>query len=448
MVILGSGESGTGAAVLAQALGYSVFVSDQGAIAEAYQQTLRQRGITFEQGQHTLSQILAAHEVVKSPGIPEKAPVVQAIRAAGIPIISEIEFAARHTPAKLMAITGTNGKTTTTLLAHHLLQSTGRKVGLAGNVGHSFAQLVADDLASGQPHDWFVLEISSFQLDDAYQFRPDVGVLLNITPDHLDRYGYQMANYAAAKMRLMQAARPTDVLIYYADDAGVAQQIAARSPVMDLRPVRDAFFDLAGQTLRLPADPAGEVLTFGQAAGGELPLRGKHNYINMSAAIMAALAAGATAPQVAAALPTFVNAPHRLQKVHELNGVAFINDSKATNVDSAAYALDAFGAQKLVWIAGGTDKGNNYDQIREVVARNVKALVCLGADNAKIASYFGPVLPHVADTHSMAQAVATAYALAQPGEVVLLSPACASFDLFKNYEDRGRQFEAECKRLG
>jgi UDP-N-acetylmuramoylalanine--D-glutamate ligase len=424
-----------------------VLVSDQGPIAEKYQQILQERGIAFEQGQHTLPQILAAHEVVKSPGIPEKAPVVQAIRAAGIPIISEIEFAARHTAAQLLAITGTNGKTTTTLLAHHLLQSPGRKVGLAGNVGHSFAQLVADDLASGQPHDWFVLEISSFQLDDAYQFRPHVGVLLNITPDHLDRYGYQMANYAAAKMRLVQAARPTDVLIYYADDAGLAQEMAARPPAVDSRPVRDAYFDQTGQTLRLPAGQGGEVLTFGRAAGGELPLRGKHNYINMSA-IMAVLAAGATAAQVAAALPRFVNAPHRLQKVHELNGVAFVNDSKATNVDSAAYALDAFGTQKLVWIAGGTDKGNDYDQIRQVVARNVKALVCLGADNAKLAGYFTPVVPQVADTHSMAQAVAAAFALAQPGDVVLLSPACASFDLFKNYEDRGRQFEAECKRLG
>ncbi len=432
LVVLGSGESGTGAALLAKAKGYAVFVSDRGAIAEPYQAALRQAGIEFEAGQHSPDRILAADEVVKSPGIPEKAEIVQQVRAQGIPIISEIELAARYTKARIVAITGTNGKTTTTLLVYHLLKSAGFKVGLAGNVGHSFAELVITD-----DFDWYVLEISSFQLDDAYQFHPQIAVLLNITPDHLDRYQYQMAPYIAAKFRLVQQATDSDLLIWYAQDPVLRQAMAQRPIGGQQLPITD---DLFGQTT-LAVRWAGQVLAFDR-----LPLLGQHNQINMSAAILAALAAGATAAQIQAALPAFVNAPHRLQKVHEVNGITFINDSKATNVDAAYYALGAF-TSPLVWIAGGTDKGNDYGLLSDLVAKHVKALVCMGKDNGKIAEFFRPLVAQVADTHSVQEAVATAYGWASPGDVVLLSPACASFDLFKNYEDRGQQFAAECQKI-
>jgi UDP-N-acetylmuramoylalanine--D-glutamate ligase len=432
LVVLGSGESGTGAALLAQAKGYRVFVSDQGAIANRYQAVLQQAGIEFESGQHTPAKVLAAQEVVKSPGIPDKAEIVRLVRAQGIPVVSEIEFAARHTRARLVAITGTNGKTTTTLLTYFLLREAGFNVGLAGNVGHSFAEQVVED-----KYDWYVLEISSFQLDDAHQFHPQVAVLLNITPDHLDRYDYQMANYVAAKFRLVQQATDGDVLIWYAHDPVLRQEMARRQVGGELLPIEGPA--VVGGELVVPWQD--RYLTFGQ-----LPLRGEHNLVNMSAAILAALSAGADPEAIRQALPKFVNAPHRLQKVREVNGVTFINDSKATNVDAAYYALGAFDAP-LVWIAGGTDKGNDYSRLLELVVRHVKALVCLGKDNSKLLQFFRPLVPKLVDTHSVQEAVQAAYQLAAPGDVVLLSPACASFDLFRNYEDRGRQFAAECEKL-
>ncbi|GAB2954054.1 UDP-N-acetylmuramoyl-L-alanine--D-glutamate ligase [Hymenobacter coalescens] len=448
LVVLGSGESGVGAALLAQAKGYDVFVSDGGALKPAYKAKLEKAGIRFEEGTHTLDEILAADEIVKSPGIPSTAPVMQAVRAKGIRVISEIDLASRYTRARSIGITGTNGKTTTTLLTYHLLREAGYKVGLAGNVGHSFAEQVMED-----QFDWYVLELSSFQLDDTYDYTPTVAVLLNITPDHLDRYHYSLEEYAQAKLRITRNLDSNSYFIYNADDRVIQQEY--QSVFVDTndlpfslhrRPdIHCAARFVSETTLRLDIpqvqDEGREEISIARS-----PLIGQHNRQNQAAAILAARVAGLSIAQIEAALPTFSNAEHRLQPVGEIGGVKFINDSKATNVEAAWYALDGVKAP-LIWIAGGTDKGNDYSTLVPLAKEKVKALICLGVDNAKLRAAFGNVVPQVEETQDVREAVRRAAAAARPGDVVLLSPACASFDLFKNYEDRGRQFAQAVSEL-
>ncbi|MBH8569712.1 UDP-N-acetylmuramoyl-L-alanine--D-glutamate ligase [Microvirga sp. STS02] len=442
IVILGAAESGVGAALLAQSKGHTVFVSDRGPIQPDYKQQLTAAGIAFEESQHSLDKILAADEVVKSPGIPEKAQVIQALREKGTPIISEIEFAGRYTRAKCICITGTNGKTTTTLLTYHLLKSAGLNVGLAGNVGYSLAEQVIED-----KFEYYVVELSSFQLDDTHEFQPWIAILLNITPDHLDRYGYSLEQYAQAKLRITRNLDSNGAFIYNADDEVTGQYF--QSAFLETRQLPFSLhhrhdIHLAGYyvsedmlctnlTPGIDEDAGVEVNTAGS------PLIGQHNRQNTLAAVLAARVAGLEPEQIEDALGTFHNADHRLQLVGEIKGVRFINDSKATNVEAAWYALDGI-HQPIIWIAGGTDKGNDYRSLLNLAEHRVKALICLGVDNAKLRTAFDPIVSHVEETQSMADAVARAAALAVPGDVVLLSPCCASFDLFKNYEDRGQQF--------
>ncbi|GAB3845135.1 UDP-N-acetylmuramoyl-L-alanine--D-glutamate ligase [Hymenobacter terrigena] len=442
IVILGAAESGVGAALLAQAKGHTVFVSDRGPIQPGYKQQLTAAGIAFEESQHSLDKILAADEVVKSPGIPEKAQVIQALREKGTPIISEIEFAGRYTRAKCICITGTNGKTTTTLLVYHLLKSAGLNVGLAGNVGYSLAEQVIED-----KFEYYVVELSSFQLDDTHEFQPWVAILLNITPDHLDRYGYSLEQYAQAKLRITRNLDSNGAFIYNADDEVTGQYF--QSAFLETRQLPFSLhhrhdIHLAGYYVSAEVLCTNLTPGIDEDAGVEVnttnsPLIGQHNRQNTLAAVLAARVAGLEAAQIEAALATFHNADHRLQLVAEINGVRYINDSKATNVEAAWYALDGI-HQPIIWIAGGTDKGNDYSSLLNLAEHRVKALICLGVDNAKLRTAFGPIVSHVEETQSMAAAVARAAALAVPGDVVLLSPCCASFDLFKNYEDRGRQF--------
>lgn len=441
IVVLGGGESGVGAALLARAKGFDVFLSDKGPLKESYRTRLQAASIPFEEGQHTEDQILDATEVIKSPGIPEKAPLIQKLRAQGTPVISEIEFAARYTQAKLIGITGSNGKTTTTLLIHHLLKTAGFNVGLAGNIGDSFAAQVIQNT-----FDYYVLELSSFQLDDMYETHLDVRLLLNITPDHLDRYEYNFQNYVASKFRILQNARPTDKFIYFAESQPIQDELAHRKPAVQLLPI----------SLGTPVSPGGyladgwlrattqeQSFTLPQA---ETPLRGPHNAINMLAAMLAAQAVGVPNTAIEAGLKTFQNAAHRLEPAGTINGIQFINDSKATNVDSVFYALSSMDAP-TIWIAGGQDKGNDYSQLDELVRQKVKALICLGVDNHKLVDYFGKTISLLYETQQVEEAIKQGLAWAQPGDVVLLSPACASFDLFKNYEDRGNQFKAAVKNL-
>ena len=447
IVILGAAESGVGAALLAQAKGHAVFVSDRGPIQADYKEKLIRAGIEFEENQHTLEKILQAHEVVKSPGIPEKALVIKALREKKIPIISEIEFASRHTKAKFIAITGTNGKTTTTLLTHHLLKSAGFHVGLAGNIGYSLAELVLAD-----QYEYYVLELSSFQLDDIKDFHPWIALLLNISPDHLDRYEYSLQKYADAKMRIAENLGMEDYLIYNADDENTARFLPTAFMTCFILPFslhHRPDYHLAGYyedecTLRVHL-PIEDIHPDRVSIEGS-PLIGQHNRQNMAAAILAARVVGASPAEIEQGLATFQNAAHRLQLVGEVNGVQFIDDSKATNVEAAWYALDGI-KKPIVWIAGGTDKGNDYASLVELARQKVGALVCLGVDNAKLRAAFEGAVPHLEETQSMADAVRRAAALATPGDVVLLSPACASFDLFKNYEDRGQQFAAAVRDL-
>jgi len=434
VVILGGGESGVGAALLAKAKGFDVFLSDRGVLGETYRQTLLANGIAFEESRHTETLILDADEVVKSPGIAEKTELVQKILDKGIRIISEIEFASRYTKATLIGITGSNGKTTTTLLTYHLLKSAGLNVGLAGNIGESFAKQVIHDT-----HDYYVLEISSFQLDNCYTFHPKVALLLNITPDHLDRYAYDFQQYAAAKFRITQAMTADDQFIYYLEDKAIEQGLSTRDLPVQHRPVSlSTEVEVGGYLSDGQLVVKSDGLEY-RIACEALPIQGKHNAINAMAAMLACQAAGVEEAQVREGLKTFKNAPHRLEAVGEINGIRFVNDSKATNVDSVFYALGSFN-QPIVWIAGGIDKGNDYTQIEELVQEKVKALICLGKDNHKLTAFFEGKIPVIVETQEVAEAVRKGLELAQPGDVVLLSPACASFDLFKNYEDRGTQF--------
>ena len=440
IVILGAGESGTGAALLAKAKGFDVFVSDQGMLKDKHKAELERNGIAFEEGKHTETSILNASLIIKSPGIPYKAEIVKNIKAAHIPMIDEIEFGARYTKAKVIAITGTNGKTTTTLLTYHLMKEAGFNVGLGGNVGFSFARQVAE----GQ-RDWYVLELSSFQLDGTKEFSPEVGILLNITPDHLDRYEYTMQNYVDSKFQLIQKMKKEQHFIYYADDAVIAAEIQKRTIVP--AQVKVSLKDDASVTARF--DGAKMQFNLEEAFGiaqSDTTLKGPHNLINTMAAVSAVYLAGVSLDAIRAGLKTFKNAPHRLEPVATIKGVEFVNDSKATNVDSVVYALGSYD-RPLIWIAGGVDKGNDYNLIKDAVKQKARALICLGKDNEKLHKAFDGIVPSIRETQSVRELVRMALEEAKAGDVVLLSPACASFDLFKNYEDRGDQFRAAVLEL-
>ena len=435
IVILGAAESGVGAAILAQKEGFEVFVSDMGRIKPEYKAQLDARGITWEEGRHTEALILNADEAIKSPGIPETAPMVAALRRKGVPVISEIEFAGRYTDARMICITGSNGKTTTTSLIYHLCRTAGLDVGLAGNIGHSLALQVAET-----PHENYVIELSSFQLDDMFDFRANVAVLLNITPDHLDRYDYKMQNYVDAKMRILRNQTAADTFIYWADDDHIGRELAKYDTASRILP----FADVPGRGVAAYADGANFVLE--QPAPfrmpcAELSLRGKHNLRNELAAAMAAKAIGLPDDVLRQGLSSFPGVEHRLERVATVGGVTYVNDSKATNVDACYYALEAM-TTPVVLILGGKDKGNDYNEIRPLVEQKCRALVYLGADNKKLHDFFDGIGLPVADTHSMTDCVAACRRLAHEGDTVLLSPCCASFDLFRNMEDRGCQFKS------
>lgn len=442
IVILGAGESGVGAAMLAQKQGFDVFVSDFGGIADHYQSRLTELNIPFEENQHTESLILNAKEVIKSPGIPEKAPIVKLLRAQQTPVISEIEFAKRYTNAKTICITGSNGKTTTTTLTYHLLKKAGMNVGLAGNIGKSFAGQVAS-----ADFDWYVLEISSFMLDDMYDFKADVAVLLNITPDHLDRYDYKMENYAASKMRIIQNQTAADHFIYCADDDETRKALAGNTPKAQAYPFsiqerveQGAFLDNDNIIINInPLDPFTMSIS-------ELALQGKHNIYNSMASGIVAKVLEIRNATIREGMGDIKNIEHRLEHVAKINGVEYINDSKATNVNSTWYALESV-TTPIVLIMGGVDKGNDYDMLKDLVKDKVKAIVCLGKNNKRIHEAFENDVEIIVNTFSAHEAVQVAYHLAKKGDTVLLSPACASFDLFTSYEDRGKQFKMAVKEL-
>lgn len=444
LVILGAGESGVGTAILAQKQGYEVFVSDMGSIKPKYKAKLDEYGIRWEEGKHTESEILSATEVVKSPGIPDQAPMVQALINQGTPILAELEFAKRYSKGKTICITGSNGKTTTTSLIYYIMQKWGVDVGLAGNIGRSYALQVATE-----DHDWYVLEISSFQLDNMFDFRADVSVLMNITPDHLDRYEFEMQNYADSKMRIIQNQTPKDTFVYWSDDEYIDKELQKRMEGYAPKPTPSSHPCAMGNPTLEPfcdADIDPE---------SDFPLPGKHNQRNMMAARAAVCAAMAKMDLtvekqdefeaiLTQCLKDFPGVEHRLEKVIEKDGVLWINDSKATNVDACHVALEAM-SRPTVLIVGGKDKGNDYNDIKDLVREKCRAVVYLGADNAKLHAAFDDMGIAIADTHSMKDCVEACRKLAQPGDVVLLSPCCASFDLFMNMEDRGEQFKTLAK---
>ena len=443
MVILGGGESGVGSAVLAKVKGFEVFLSDNGRLKPEYADTLRKWDIPFEEGGHSRELVLNADEVVKSPGIPSTAPMVEALAAQGTHIISEIEFAARYDGAKKICVTGSNGKTTTTSLIHYLLCEAGLDAGLGGNIGKSYAMQVATE-----KHDYYVLEISSFQLDNCYEFRPDIAVITNITPDHLDRYGHDIQKYAAAKFRLVRNLRPEDCFIFDSDDAITIENLsdivlkARMLPFTQKGEVAQGAFVRGDSMVLRYGDDETEIYL------QELALGGRHNLYNSMAAALAAKATGISNEVIRRSLKTFKPIEHRLEPVLSVGGVLYINDSKATNVDSAWYALECQ-TRPVVWIVGGTDKGNDYSVLDKLVREKVKAIVCLGADNSKIHAAFESIVgsAYICDCDSAEAAVKAAAGFASSGDVVLLSPCCASFDLFRNYEDRGRQFKEAVRRL-
>lgn len=433
IAILGAGESGTGAALLAKARGIDVFVSDAGSIKEKYKAELTAANIAFEEGGHTFSTISDAGTIVKSPGIPEKAEIVQALKNIDKVIIDEIEFAFRYLKGKVIAITGTNGKTTTTLLTYHLLKEAGLNVALAGNVGQSLARQVATG-----DHDWYVIEISSFQLDGIMTFKPEVAILLNITPDHLDRYE-GMKEYVNSKFRIISQMTSKQHFIYYADD-DIIKKAVQRVPVKPIKvPLTFANGPRSGTAFSDGKHMHFQLTRSFSIGQDETTLKGPHNMINTMAAVSAALYAGVSVDAIRAALKTFRNAPHRLEPVATIKGITFINDSKATNVDAVAYALKSF-RQPIIWIAGGVDKGNDYKLLDSSAKLFVKALICLGKDNTKLKTHFKELVRKIIDTHNIDDCLVEAFRVAANGDVVLLSPACASFDLFRNYEDRGEKF--------
>lgn len=431
--------------MLAKVKGFDVFLSDKGKIADKYIEMLKKWDIPFEQGGHTENLILSADEVVKSPGIPSSAPIVKTLEERGTHIISEIEFAGRYDTAKKICITGSNGKTTTTSLIYYLLQQAGLNVGLGGNIGASYAYQVATE-----KHDYYVLEISSFQLDNCYDFRPDIAIITNITPDHLDRYEYKMENYVRSKFRIIRNLRSDDCFIFDSDDAitvGHLSKIVTQAKMLpftqkeNVELEQGAFLRDGKMVVRYEKDECDLYLE-------ELALGGKHNIYNSMAAALAAKASGIDNKIIRNSLETFQPIEHRLEPVLSVKGVLYINDSKATNVDSAWYALECQ-KKPVVWIAGGTDKGNDYSVLDDLVRDKVKALICLGVDNAKLHKSFGPILgeARIKDAGSAEEAVKLASEFAADGDVVLLSPCCASFDLFKNYEDRGKKFKEAVRNL-
>ncbi|MBC7383449.1 MAG: UDP-N-acetylmuramoyl-L-alanine--D-glutamate ligase [Bacteroidia bacterium] len=444
IVVLGSGESGTGAAILARQKGFDVFVSDKGAIPEKYKAELDQYNIAYEENRHTEALILNADEIIKSPGIASKNPLVQLLRVKGIPIISELEFAGRYTNAFKICITGTNGKTTTTSLVYHVLKKAGLNVALAGNIGISMARLVA----TGN-YDYYVLEISSFQLDDMYNFKADIAVLCNITPDHLDRYNYDLQQYINAKFRVIQNQTEADIFIYCLDDALTMKnvsnlRIAARQfPFSFNQQIEQGAYISNGELHISTSKEQTNQFTMYTA---DLALRGRHNAYNSMAAAIIANALDIRKDVIRESLMDFQNVEHRLESVATIRAVEYINDSKATNVNSSWYALESMD-KPTVWIVGGIDKGNDYAILQELVKEKVRLIVCLGLDNTKIHEAFSKDVDMIINTSSAQEAVHVASKMAKPGETVLLSPACASFDLFKNYEDRGRQFKSAVKAL-
>ncbi len=441
LVILGGGESGMGAAVLAKKQGYDVFLSDAGFIQPSVKKVLKEIEVPFEEGGHTLPDILQAREVIKSPGIPNTAPVVEDVTQMGIPVISDIEFAARYTPAKKICITGSNGKTTTASLIYYLLKNAGLHVGLAGNVGQSFAYQVAT-----KDYDIYVLELSSFQLEGMYDFKADLAILLNITSDHLDRYGDDLMEYAKAKFRITQNLDQDDCFIFCRDDEITMEQLdkivlkAKMLPISQKEVVTQGAYALDGKMHVTYGKEELEMFL------DRLSLQGRHNVYNSLAAALSAKIMDLSNPQIRESLSSFKGVPHRMEQTAKVRGALYINDSKATNVNAVWYALESMNTP-VVWIAGGQDKGNDYSSLFEPVREKVKALVCLGTDNKKLLESFQDKVPVITEAHSMEEAVAQAYDLARPGDTVLLSPACASFDLFKNFEDRGNQFKEAVRKL-
>ncbi len=440
IAILGAGESGVGTAFLAKAKGWTAFVSDFGQIKASFQQELDELGVDWEQDKHDFERILQSDLIVKSPGIPDKAEIIKQAKAKGIKIVSEIEFAGWYNTAKTICITGSNGKTTTTMLTHHVLKKAGFHVGLAGNVGQSFAKQVATE-----NFDWYVLELSSFQLDDMYDFRADIAILTNITPDHLDRYNYDMQNYVDSKLRIIQNQHENDWFIYNADDELIVNEIRKRMPKMQLAPFsiktpqeNGAYADEKQITINIKEQFTMSI--------HDLALKGKHNTQNSLASGLAARILDIRNEVIRQSFEDFVNVEHRLEFVAKVNGIEFINDSKATNVNSTWFALESM-EHPTVWIVGGVDKGNDYAQLKALVQEKVKAIICLGTDNGKIIESFAGDVETIVEAGSAMEAVAYGYRLAKKDETVLLSPACASFDLFENYEDRGNQFKNAVRAL-
>ena len=440
IVILGAGESGAGAAVLAQKEGFDVFVSDMSAIHSNYKKLLDDHHIEWEEGQHTAEKILNADEIIKSPGIPKEAPMVQKLIQQGTPIISEIEFAGRYSQSKMVCITGSNGKTTTTSLIYHIFKTAGLDVGLAGNIGHSLALQVAES-----PHEYYVIELSSFQLDNMYQFKADVAILLNITPDNLDRYDNCFENYAEAKLRILQNQTQADSFIYWKDDPVISKELQKHAVHAKAYPFAEhkengvvGYIEQEQYTLAYPS-------TF-QMPQNELSLTGKHNLYNSLAAGLAANIVGIPHDIIRQGLSDFPGVEHRLEKVCKVNNVQYINDSKATNVDACWYALESMTTPTIL-ILGGRDKGNDYKPLLPLVKERCVGLVYLGANNQKLHDNFDHLGLPVRDTHSMSDCVKACFEMAKPGETVLLSPCCASFDLFKNMEDRGEQFKTLVRNL-
>nr|WP_297786756.1 UDP-N-acetylmuramoyl-L-alanine--D-glutamate ligase [uncultured Allomuricauda sp.] len=441
LVILGGGESGVGTAILGKQKGFEVFVSDKGEIKEKYKKVLEHFEIEWESGEHTEAKILNADVVMKSPGIPDKVPLVKALVEKGVPVISEIEFASKYTDATLIGITGSNGKTTTTMLTNHILNDGGLNVGMAGNIGDSYAKMVAE-----QDFDYYVLEISSFQLDGIVDFKPHIAMITNITPDHLDRYEYKFENYIASKFRIAMNQDENDYLIYDADDE-VIQDWLKKHPVQSkllpfsMKQKLEEGACLEDKTIKIKIE--NKTLEMSEDI---LALEGQHNVKNTMAASMAAMLVKVRKETIRNSIQSFQGVPHRLEKVLKINHVEYINDSKATNVNATYYALDGI-KKPIVWIVGGVDKGNDYSELMPLVREKVKAIICLGVDNSKLIDAFGNVIDLMVETYSMEEAVKVAYKVAERGDAVLLSPACASFDLFKNYEDRGDQFKNAIKNL-
>lgn len=441
IIILGAGESGAGSAVLAKKHGFEVFVSDKGPIKDKYKEILDKNNIKWEEENHNEELILAAGEVIKSPGIPESAPIMKLIREKGIHVISEIEFAGRYAEGKKICITGSNGKTTVTNLINHILVKAGKKVAMTGNVGNSFAMAVAEG-----SYEYYVIELSSFQLDGMYDFKADIAILLNITPDHLDRYDYKLQNYVDSKFRVIRNQTKDDFLIFWEGDPIIKAELSKRKPEVALLPFSDELKEgmtayIENEELIIDYPNKTNLMTI-----HEFALKGRHNTYNSMAAAIAGKILNIRKEVIRESLADFQGVEHRLEPVITVCGINFINDSKATNVNSTWYALECM-ENPVIWIVGGVDKGNDYSELFPIVKTKVKAVVCLGKDNKKIVEAFKDKIDTIVETSSMEEAVRSAYYLAKKGETVLLSPACASFDLFKNYEDRGRQFKQAVRNL-